>query len=65
IEPGVPKDTLINVAKYQFPTILFPYLRSTVTSFFANAGFGTFIFPLINVVELAKKLLTDNEIEEL
>ncbi|OHD24128.1 MAG: hypothetical protein A2Y34_09405, partial [Spirochaetes bacterium GWC1_27_15] len=46
-----------NLVKYQIPTILFPYLRSTVTNFIANSGFGSFIFPLINVVELSKKTL--------
>lgn len=52
-----------SIVKIQFPTILFPYLRSTITSFFANAGFGTFIFPLINVVELAKNNLENIPIQ--
>lgn len=52
-----------SIVKIQFPTILFPYLRSTITSFFANAGFGTFIFPLINVVELAKNNLENTPIQ--
>lgn len=54
-----------NLVKYQFPAILFPYLRSTVTTFIANAGFGTFIFPLINVVELSKATLKDVEIKSM
>lgn len=48
-----------NLVKYQIPTILFPYLRSSITTFIANAGFGTFIFPLINVVELSRQTLKD------
>ncbi len=55
-------DVQENLVKYQIPTILFPYLRSTITTFIANAGFGTFIFPLINVVELSKKTLKDIQI---
>ena len=51
-----------SLVKYQIPTILFPYLRSTITTFIANAGFGAFIFPLINVVELSKKTLKDIQI---
>lgn len=45
-----------NLVKYQIPTLLLPYVRSTITSLFANAGFGTFIFPLINVQAVAKSL---------
>ncbi len=47
------------LVKYQMPAILFPYLRSTITSFFANAGFGSFIFPLINMQEVARQTLKD------
>jgi len=56
------KEVEENLVKYQIPTILFSYLRSTITTFIANAGFGTFIFPLINVVELSKKTLKDIQI---
>jgi preprotein translocase subunit SecB len=43
--------------------LLFSYLRSAITSIMAHAGLGSFIFPLINVHELAKKAnLTIEEI---
>ncbi|MCH3915955.1 MAG: protein-export chaperone SecB [Spirochaetia bacterium] len=38
--------------KYTMPAILFPYLRATITTTFATAGFGAIIFPLINVKNL-------------
>ena len=50
------------IVKYQLPTILFPYLRGTITSFLANAGLGSFVFPLINVPELAEKTIKDIEV---
>src|SRR3990172_2882569 len=49
------KNTEENLVKIQIPMLLFPYLRSTVTSIFAHGGLGSFLFPLINVQELAKK----------
>ncbi|MCD6396858.1 MAG: protein-export chaperone SecB [Spirochaetaceae bacterium] len=55
-------DTVDNIVKYQFPTLLLPYLRGTVTSFLANAGFGTFIFPLVNMAKLSSNLLKDTPI---
>ena len=55
-------DVEENLVKYQIPTILFSYLRSTITTFIANAGFGSFVFPLINVVELSKKTLKNIQI---
>ena len=39
--------------KTNIPAILMPYLRATMTSVLSNAGFGTVLFPLINVYELA------------
>lgn len=57
------KDTELALAKMQAPTILFPYLRSTVTNILASAGYGGIILPLVNVVALAKK--SDIKIEEL
>jgi preprotein translocase subunit SecB len=48
------QDIIDSIAKLQFPTIMFPYLRGAVTSFLANAGFGSFIFPLINVAAIAE-----------
>lgn len=56
------KEIEESLVKYQIPTILFPYLRSTITTFIANSGFGSFVFPLINVVELSKKTLKDIQI---
>ncbi|WP_415713295.1 protein-export chaperone SecB [Maridesulfovibrio sp.] len=44
-----------NLAKLQIPSILLPYLRSSITSFLANAGFGCALLPLINIYELSKK----------
>lgn len=47
----------------QIPALLLSYLRSTVSSFFANAGFGSFIIPLINIHELAKETFKDKKIK--
>ena len=59
------KDTEENLVKIQIPMILFPYLRSAVTSIFAHGGLGSFLFPSINVQELAKNAsLQIQEIEE-
>jgi hypothetical protein len=44
-----------NLAKLQVPAILLPYARATISSLLANAGFGSVVFPLINIHELAKK----------
>ena len=41
-------------AKVNLPALLMPYLRATMTNILSNAGFGTMLFPLINVYELAK-----------
>jgi preprotein translocase subunit SecB len=50
----------------QIPAILFPYLRSAVTSILANSGFGSVILPLINIHAVAKDFegkLTIKEID--
>lgn len=52
MEPDLEED----MVKYQIPAILFPYLRAAVTGFFASAGLGSFIFPLINVREMGKRI---------
>ena len=52
-----------NIVKFQFPTILFPYLRSAVTNIFASAGFGSIIFPLINVHNLIANQQKHNPIK--
>lgn len=43
-----------NLVKNQIPAILFPYLRSAITSISAHAGIGTILLPLLNIQELAK-----------
>jgi preprotein translocase subunit secB len=52
-----------NIVKFQFPTILFPYLRSAVTNILASAGFGSIIFPLINVHNLIANQQEHNPIK--
>jgi preprotein translocase subunit SecB len=55
IEEGeLEKEIEISLLKSQLPAILLPYVRSTMTSILANAGFGSIIFPLINMHEVAK-----------
>ena len=41
-------------AKVNLPALLMPYLRATMTNILSNAGFGTMLFPLVNVYELAR-----------
>ena len=56
------KDVEKNIITLQFPSILLPYLRSTLTSILANAGFGSVVLPLINLVEVAKGAQKELEI---
>lgn len=58
------KEEYENLMKYQIPAILSPFLRSTITSYFANAGHGSFIFPLINFYQLAFEQKVELEIIE-
>jgi preprotein translocase subunit SecB len=44
-----------NFFKANLPAILLPYLRALMTNILSQSGFGTVLFPLINVYELAKK----------
>jgi preprotein translocase subunit SecB len=44
-----------NFAKINLPALLMPYLRATMTNILSTAGFGTVLFPLVNIHELAKK----------
>jgi preprotein translocase subunit SecB len=44
-----------NFAKINLPALLMPYLRATMTNILSTAGFGTVLFPLVNIYELAKK----------
>lgn len=64
-DSSLKKEAEESLVKYQIPTILLPYLRTTVTTFLANAGFGTFIFPLINITQLAQDQLKDYQITTL
>ncbi len=52
-----------NIVLIHFPALLFPYLRSALTGLIANAGLGTFIFPLINIPGLIKESMKDIEIQ--
>ncbi len=58
----VSNDLKLKLIKAQAVAILLPYLRGTVTTFVANSGFGTFIFPLINVQNMAETCLKDLDI---
>lgn len=60
------KEQILDLAKYQTAAILFPFLRSAITSYFALAGFGSFVMPLMNFVEIAKeqKDLSIEEVDE-
>ncbi len=46
-----------------FPALLLPYLRSAITGLIANAGLGTFIFPLINLRDIIKPFMKNVEIQ--
>jgi preprotein translocase subunit SecB len=55
----IPKDTIEkefeeNFVKINLPAILMPYLRASMTNVLSTAGFGTILFPLVNIYELAK-----------
>lgn len=43
------------LVKKQIPSILFSYLRSAITNIFASAGFGSIVFPLINIYNAVEK----------
>jgi preprotein translocase subunit SecB len=49
------KSTEERMVKINIPAILMPYLRATMTNILSGAGFGTVLFPLINMYELAEK----------
>jgi preprotein translocase subunit SecB len=53
------KETEDTLVKIQIPALLLPYLRGTIASFLANAGFGSLIFPLINIHAVAEDALKD------
>jgi preprotein translocase subunit SecB len=50
----VEKGAEENFVKVNLPALLMPYLRAVMTNVLSNAGFGTALFPLVNVYELAK-----------
>jgi preprotein translocase subunit SecB len=50
----VEKNAEENFAKINLPAILMPYLRASMTNILSGAGFGTVLFPLVNIYELAK-----------
>jgi preprotein translocase subunit SecB len=58
-----PKELEEKLVKVQIPALLFPYVRGTVTSVLANAGFGSIVLPLLNMNELGKEALKDAGIE--
>jgi preprotein translocase subunit SecB len=43
-------------ATINLPALLMPYLRSAMTNTLASAGFGTMLFPLINIYDMAKSV---------
>lgn len=57
-----PEEIEQKLVKVQIPTILLPYLRSSVMSFLANAGFGSVVLPLINIAQMAKDTLGKIEV---
>ena len=66
VEKQIPSKKLEEqLVKIQGPSLLLPYLRATITSYFANAGFGPFMLPLINIHKLAEDSLKDVEIKML
>ncbi len=62
---GLDEETEKNLVRVQIPTILFPYLRSAITSITINAGFPGVVIPLINVQELARQAGENIQIQDL
>ena len=56
-------DTEQQLIKLRIPSILFPYLRATITSLLANSGFGSIVLPLINMNAIAEKMLEKMEVK--
>lgn len=57
------RDIEESLVRVQIPALLLPYLRATITSVLASAGFGTVILPLINIHAAAKDALSKVEIQ--
>lgn len=51
---SLPKEQEEKLIKHQAPAILFPYLRSAISSVIASSGFSLVVLPLINIYELSK-----------
>ncbi|GHV80285.1 hypothetical protein AGMMS49944_20760 [Spirochaetia bacterium] len=47
-----------NFTKINLPALLMPYMRAAMTNTLASAGFGTVLFPLVNIYELARNTQT-------
>ena len=62
-EDKLDKNTLASLLKWQFPQILLPYLRSTITMIMVSSGFGFVALPLINMQAVAKNQPADIEIQ--
>lgn len=59
------EDLEEHMVKETIPSILLGYLRSIISSTFANAGFGSVIIPLININKLAQQSNLTIEIHQL
>jgi preprotein translocase subunit SecB len=57
-------ETEKNLVRVQIPAVLFPFVRSAISSLTINAGFPGVILPLINVQELAKQAGDEIQIQE-
>ncbi len=62
-EDKIEKKALASLLKWQFPQILLPYLRSTITMIMSSSGFGSVILPLINMQAVAQNQPEDLEIQ--
>ena len=49
------KDIEEEIVKYQCPTILFPYIRASISFTLASAGFSTIVLPIVNVNAAARE----------
>lgn len=63
MEDKLDEKTERMIVKYQFPSILLPYLRSAITNILGSAGFGSLICPLINIYKLAEQKDKEQEIK--
>ena len=52
----IPADQEEYMVKTTIPAILLSYLRASITTTIANAGFGSTILPLINISNLVSKM---------